>query len=379
MKNRAIEVFMWIAAVSVVSNIYLFIPIYSVVAEGLMITYEEVVFSSTLFTSCYAIGLLSFGFIATFSPKRMVLFYGMIASSLLTIFLSFSFSFSLSSFYLLRCCQGFVLGSFAPVAYAYCFDVFEPKRRMLVISIINTGFLMSGIIGQLISSTIVIAFGWREVFYLFACLYMGIAFCTLFILPKERLKATNKTTNATTSPGKLLPPPVLLGLSIAFITLMSFVSFYDGLAKYYTGQEEALFYSRCIALIGTPLSLFNSIWLKKYSTKQILLTCLFIIVLSLLLMLFTKQIIFVTMLSTLFVSAIAVFIPTLITFIGNEATTKRSIAISLYTFILLSGASLGPIIATYLSFQCILYLFSFLFSSSMILLFFTKVQKTDKG
>lgn len=365
MKDRVVEVFFWLAAVCVASNIYLLIPIYSTLAEGLSITYEEAVFSSTLFTFCYATGLLSFGPISNAFSKRNVLFFGMIASFLLTFTLTFATS--LSSFYLLRGLQGFVLGSFAPVAYAYCFDVFQVKRRTFIIAIINTGFLMAGIIGQLLSSLLVNAFDWRAVFYAFSISYFFLSLCAYFILPKMTSQQKNKSTVLSTS-GTVFQAPVIFGLGMTFFTLMSFVSMYEEFAQYYIGYEEELFYSRCVALLGTPLSLFSGFWLKKYSAINMMVTCLSIMIVSFSLMLFLKQLLIITILALFFVSAIAIFIPSLITFIGESAGEKRAIAISLYSFTLLTGASIGPIIAGILSFQYVLLLFISLFGVSLLFL-----------
>jgi len=99
MKSRSIEIFMWVTAIFVASNIYLFIPIYSDVAKALSISFKDVVFSSTLFTFSYSVGLLSFGPISERYSKKKVLFVGIIISCILTYLISFSFS--LSSFYIL--------------------------------------------------------------------------------------------------------------------------------------------------------------------------------------------------------------------------------------------------------------------------------------
>ncbi|WP_425594013.1 MFS transporter [Metabacillus endolithicus] len=149
---------------------------------------------------------------------------------------------------------------------------------------------------------------------------------------------------------------------------MSFVSIYEEFAQYYVEQEKELFYSRCIALIGTPLSLFSSFWIKKYSLINILLTCIAIIISSFVLMILTKHLIIITILSLFFVSAVSIFIPSLITFIGELAGDKRPTAISLYSFTLLTGASIGPLVANLLSFQYVLLLFIVLFGIAFIFL-----------
>lgn len=366
MREQLINFFFWFAAVCVASNIYFLIPMYSQLADGLSTTYDEAVFSSTIFTFCYAIGLLSFGPISRVFSKRFVLCIGMSASFLLT--LSLAAVESLQNFYMLRGIQGIVLGSFAPVAYAYCFDTFPVKRRTFVIAVINTGFLMAGIIGQLISSFLVHTYNWQAVFYFFSVTYFLLSLFAIILLPNVIRNKPIDSYSSSSSSNRLLQAPIIIGLCMTFITLMSFVSFYEELAQYYAGHEKELFLSRAIALIGTPLSLFSGHWLKKSSPQKIMLFCLMLMILSFSFMLLVKQLVIITILSIFFVSAIAVFIPSLITFIGEAAAERRATAISLYSFTLLTGASLGPIVSSVLSFQSTLFLFITLFGVGFLTL-----------
>ena len=292
----------------------------------------------------------------------------MLAAFLLTLCLATVLS--IQSFYVLRGIQEIVLGSFAPVAYAYCFDAFPLKRRTFVIAMINTGFLMAGIIGQLISSTLVHTFSWQAVFYFFGFSHLFLSISAFFLLPKVKVSKSALAVPSSLSTTKLFQAPMIIGLSMTFITLMSFVSFYEELSQYYSGQEKEQFFSRSIALVGTPLSLFSGHWLKKSSPKKIMQICLSLMILSFSFMLLVKQLVIITALSVLFVSAIAVFIPALITFIGEAAANKRATAISLYSFTLLIGASLGPIVSSFLSFQSTLILFIILFIVSFLALIY---------
>lgn len=373
MREHTIAIFMWMTAVFVASNIYLLIPIYSEVADGLSITYDDAVFSSTLFIFCYALGLLSFGPISERFNKKYVLVFGMLISCLITLCLSFSSS--LISFYTLRGLQGFVLGSFAPVAYAYCFDTFQPKMRTFIIAVINTGFLMAGIIGQILSSSLVSIYNWKTVFHFFGAMYFLLSLFSLFILPNVPKNRMDHSVHVKNHTKNLLQPKIIIGLFLTFFTLMSFVAFYEELAQQFANQEEMLFYSRCIGLIGTPLSLFTGKWLKKYSPSNIMILCLLLIICSFAFMLLSKQLFFITCVSIILVSAISVLIPSLITFIGEAASEKRATAISLYSFTLLTGASVGPIIASLLPFQGILYLFITIFLVSFSLLIWDKKKK----
>jgi YNFM family putative membrane transporter len=88
-------------------------------------------------------------------------------------------------------------------------------------------------------------------------------------------------------------------------------------------------------------------------------------------MILPSQIILITVFSTIFVATYAIFIPILITFIGEAAADNRSTAISLYSFLLLTGASIGPLVANFLPFHLILLLFASIFGLAIIIFYFT--------
>ncbi|PKR84432.1 hypothetical protein CWO92_13655 [Heyndrickxia camelliae] len=142
--------------------------------------------------------------------------------------------------------QGYILGSFAPTAYAYCFDVLEDKRRTLVIAVINMGFLMAGIIGQIISSNLASTFDWKAVFYFFSCVYLLLGLLALFILPSSlQVNGTFHKKKKWLSP-ELWKPSIIIGLGITFFTLMSFVAFYDSLSRYFAEDSKVLLYTKGI-------------------------------------------------------------------------------------------------------------------------------------
>jgi len=364
MKQLCVALFLILTGVFIVSNIYTLIPIYQDIAVGLDITFEQAVYGSSVFSLCYAFGLLSFGPISEKLGRKQVLVIGLLFSSISTAITGLAFNDS--SFYLFRGIQGFALASFAPVAFAYTFDIFSERSRTLVLALINSGFLVAGIVGQLISSLFTLHLGWQFVFFGFAIIY-GF----LFIIG---LKALPKSEHTTNSMNRRVVSEMLLVLKdknllqcycITFTLLLSFVAYYDGLANYFTQviimNPDTLFLIRAFGLLGAILSIFTGRIIKTFGEKKTLAFGMCLAIASLLLLLFYRNPAFVCLSSVCFVAAISLLLPSVISVIGTIADSRRGIAISLYSFILLTGASIGPIIASRFTFSGLLTLLVGLF------------------
>ncbi|UII56937.1 MFS transporter [Cytobacillus spongiae] len=349
-----------ITGIFVASNIYTLIPIYSNVAISLSVPEDHIVGAGSLFTLFYAIGLLYFGPASDKVGRRRIIVLGMLASSLST--LAVAFSTNLGTLYLFRSLQGLTLGSFAPVAFAYSFDLFSPKKRTLLLVFINTGFLMAGILGQLISSSITIKFHWDYVFYFFSICYFLLFVVSLLILPKTKTEHDQNTSLIKTFIELLKNKQLLKCYAITFTLLFSFVALYDALARFYHGTYDELFTIRSVGLIGAALSLFTAKLIDKYGIFTTLRAGLCIAIGSLILLTMFKGYYELMILSILFVASISLLIPTIITLIGTIGGTNRAKALSLYSFLLLTGASLASPIVMMFSFQHVLLLLIGFFS-----------------
>ncbi|WP_113926606.1 MFS transporter [Bacillus sp. P14.5] len=157
-----VETLLVTMGIFVACNIYTLIPMYEAVAVSISIRAEQVVLAGSIFTFCYAGGLFLFGGISDVVGRKTVIVFGIGISALATG--AVALSGDEWSLYLTRGLQGFFLGSFAPVAFAYCYELFESKKRTLLLALINSGFLAAGILGQIISSSLSGWFGWQTVF-----------------------------------------------------------------------------------------------------------------------------------------------------------------------------------------------------------------------
>ena len=158
-----VEALLVMMAVFVACNIYTLIPIYETVGSSISIATEQAILAGSIFTFCYAAGLFLFGGISDLVGRKLVIVFGMGISALATALVAFSADEW--GLYITRGLQGFFLGSFAPAAFACTYELFETKKRTLLLALINSGFLAAGILGQIISSSLSSWFGWQTVFF----------------------------------------------------------------------------------------------------------------------------------------------------------------------------------------------------------------------
>lgn len=343
-----------ITGIFVASNIYTMIPIYEQVAGNLQIKENHTVLAGSLFSFFYALGLLYFGPASDRFGRRRVILLGMLASAISTLFVGLAKD--ATSLYVARSLQGFTLGSFAPVAFAYTFDLFTNKKRTLLLVFINTGFLMAGIIGQLISSSITAISSWNHVFFFFAGTYLLLFLISSFILPKTSLLPMKNNETLRIMRELLQNKNLLKCYLIAFTLLFSFVALYDGMGRFFKGTAEELFMLRAVGLSGAILSLFTGRLLERIGVNRTLYLGFGLAFVSLFILSIFKSLGALFILSITFVASISLLIPTIITLVGTFGGAQRAKALSIYSFVLLTGASIASPIVMLVDFQSVLLL-----------------------
>ncbi|MGM0846805.1 MAG: MFS transporter [Bacillota bacterium] len=348
-----VEALLVIMAVFVACNIYTLIPIYETVGKSIFIPAQQVVFAGSIFTLCYAGGLFLFGGISDVIGRKSVIVFGMGISAVATG--AVALSGDQWSLYATRGIQGFFLGSFAPVAFAYTYELFQTKKRTLLLALINSGFLAAGILGQIISSSLSAWFGWQTVFYFFAAIYGFLFLCGLSELPPT-VNNEKKDFSLAAYISILKQPALFICYAIVLLLLFTFVGYYDTLSRYYPGSSGELLAIRSAGLLGAGLSLFTNFFIKQLGETRTLFLGIFLGIMSILPLLFLSGFTIHLLSSIILVSAISLLIPTIITFIGNWAGGHRGKALSLYSFFLLIGASFAPLAIMVLSYKQALFL-----------------------
>lgn len=370
---QKVSILLTVCAIMVASNIYTLIPIYSILADNLAIAESHVVLAGGLFTFFYACGLLSFGPISDFTGRRKILVYGLLASALTT--LAVGFSNGSISLWVTRSLQGLTLATFASVAFAYSYDLFTFRQRTILVVLINTGFLIAGIFGQVASAFLASLYSWNSVYIFFSAVYFVLFAIAYFLLTESPRPEVEKKPLWSAFFHLLKEPRLMKCYIITFSLLFSIIAYYDSIGRFFAGPPSDLLLIRLVGLIGASLSLFTGKMIDRWGELRTLIAGLAIGATSASMLLFFHSKLHLVIFSIFFVSSISLVIPTAITLIGCYGSRQRAKALSLYSFILLIGASLAPPVAALLSFKGVMLLLSSLFLFNIVLCFFIKEEK----
>lgn len=341
----------WCGLVIVASN-YLTIPLMPIFSEDFHTGMTNAAWTGSAFSLCYAIGCLFTGPLSDRYGRKQVMLAGLAILTAVTFILPIISS--LAWVIVWRSFQGFTAASFAPVAIAYVVDKFPLEKRVTAIGFISSSFLISAIVGQIFSSYISQQFNWQSVFYYFGGIYFVTALLVLFLLPKTAVRQENSNLKFmfTQFFHLLMDKRLIQVYSIAVTLLLTFVAFYTILGEYlmeeFAMRTDGILYVRIIGIIGMLFAPFAGKLTSQFGLMKILRTALIIAVLGLLITGISFNSVFLVIMSIIFVAGIALTVPTLISLVGQLGGKNHGAAVSLYTFILFVGASLGPMAAVFL-------------------------------
>ncbi len=345
----------WITAILfwcglvVVSSLYLTIPLVSIFAYIFKVTAAQATWTSSAFSFFYALGFLFFGPLSDRYGRKQIILFGLIILTIVSPILGFLDS--LPTLVVFRALQGVAAATFAPSALAYVVEIFPEEKRVTAIGFVSTGFLMAGIVGQVFSSFISQQLGWNSVFYCLGGIYFITAILVTLFIPKGGIQNKDGSLLVTYKQmGAVLTNKSLLFCYLITVTLLlSFVGMYATLGNYLSlkfnlGNQQIL-YIRSVGIIGMFLSPFAGRLVAKFGIYNVLRGGLTLAVIGLTILGFSSNLLFLIMMSVVFVAGISIIVPTLISLVSQLGGQARGIAVTLYTFILFIGATIGPIIA----------------------------------
>ncbi|UAL53227.1 hypothetical protein LIT32_05365 [Bacillus sp. CMF21] len=127
-----------------------------------------------------------------------------------------------------------------------------------------------------------------------------------------------------------------------------------------------MFWSKAAGLTGVFFSLISVKLIIKYGKLTIVRYAMIGMILSFIFTFSRPNLYMSAGFSVLYTASLSVCIPAVISLTGEYGGRGRAAAVSLYSFLLLAGASLGPIIAGIFSFHEILFLFSVFYSIAVL-------------
>lgn len=141
--------------------------------------------------------------------------------------------------------------------------MYPAEKRVTTIGFISTGFLIAGIVGQVVSSILSEHYGWNAVFYSLAVVYAVTAILVFFFLPKGGIQQAHANIwEPIKQIGKVfVQKQLVLCYLVAFVLLMSFVSMYTVLGNYlstapYELSKQEILSVRIIGIVGMLVSPF---------------------------------------------------------------------------------------------------------------------------
>ncbi|EOP42334.1 MFS transporter [Bacillus cereus] len=341
------------AGMVVMSSLYVTIPLTALFSDLFKVSLAQSAATGSIFSVGFAIGCLLFGAISDKYGRKKVIFIGLLALSIVSFFLGIVDS--LFWLVILRGLQGIAAATFSPVALAYVVEMFPLEKKVTTIGFVSTGFLVAGIAGQVISTAVSQHFGWHMVFFLLSIVYIITAVLVHYSLPKgETSQSNTDILGPIKQMGKVFThKSLVLSYMIAFVLLMAFVNMYTVLGNYlssptYNLTPEQILYFRLAGLFGMLLSPLAGRLTKRFGVRQVLQGGLLVAIFSLSSMGFISNLPLLVMMSVFFVIGIAISVPSLVSLVGQLGGKSRGIAVSIYTFVLFLGTSIGPIISIYL-------------------------------
>jgi len=347
--HRITLILFWTGLV-VLCSLYVTIPLLPVFAEAYGLSASHAAWAGSIFSVFFAAGSLFVGAVSDRYGRKSVMMIGLVCFSFITFLVGLSNSYS--SLLILRALQGAAAAAFSPVALIYIGLMYPQTRRVTTIGIISSGFLIAGIIGQLISSLIESIYNWHAVFLILSAVYFITTIVLVIVLPEDEFQQGNNDLLAVIKKFKIpfSQKRLILCNSIAIMILLSFVGMYTALGNYLHTtcefNEQEIFAVRAAGILGMILSPFTGRFVQRFGMKKVLVSGLGCSIIGLLIMGLIQQLWLIIIMSILFVAGIAVVVPSMLALVGQLGGDEKGIATSVYTFILFIGASIGPILAT---------------------------------
>ena len=346
----AMNTVLFACALLVLASLYVTVPLVPVIAEAFNVGADRAAWAGSAFSVFFAAGCLFFGRLSDRTGRRRMIVVGMAVLALATLLIGLIDNFTM--LLLLRSLQGAAAATFSPVALTYAGEVFPPARRVTAIGFISTGFLVAGIFGQVWAVVVEQLAGWQDVFLFLAPLYVLAIFAALLFLPESRV-AGGGNTEPIFSFHRFVPvlmnKQLLLCYGITLVVLLTFVGMYSTMGYFlrqppFALTEQNILAVRAAGMIGMILAPFAGLLSRGIGTLRLMRMGLLLSIIGLAVMSEASSLVLYLVMSVLFVSGIALLVPSLIAQIGQLSGSNRSTATSLYTFVLFIGASIGPLV-----------------------------------
>ncbi|MFB9906799.1 MFS transporter [Allokutzneria oryzae] len=337
-----------VAALLVVSQLYASIPLSALAAADLGVPESALAWSSTGFGLAYAFGFLFLGPLSDrFGPSR-VMVVGLAVTALTTA--AVALAPGVSGLVVLRAFQGFTASAFGPAALAYVGAQIDPQRRAVAFTLLTSAFVSSAVIGQVGAQLLGDLVGWRAVFVISGIGLLACAVWQKLVLQPEPAQPAAVTVSPWRVMVELLRNRRLALLFAAASTLLAgFVGAYSGIQITGLADQDGLLWLRASALPAMVLTAVAAPLVTRIAASRRAVLALGLSAVGAAITAASGGgLVLIGVGMFVFSACVVAAGPALVESISDNAGPARATAVSVYSFVLFIGASLGPQLAVVL-------------------------------
>ncbi|RYG74263.1 MFS transporter [Lentibacillus lipolyticus] len=386
--NRLTTVLLFWCALMVVSSVYVMTPLIDDFSRAFGVTRTMAAWPGSIFSFCYACGFLVFGPLSDRVGYKRMMVSGLSVLAVVTFTIGTVDGFQL--LIILRALQGFAAATFAPAALSYVFDVYPREKQVTTVGFIAFGFLVAGVFGQIVASSVNQLVNWQVIFLLFGGIYAGSTAAIWILLPNAGISRKHHRISSERNDFRtvLRQRNFQLCYGITFVLLLTFIGMYTVLGSYLTGAPfqlsgDQVLLVRAAGLVGMVASPVAGLFVRRLGLMRVLKSGLFVAMGGLLLLGLTSSLPATVMFSVVYVAGISLVFPVIMALIGDFGGSLRAIAASLYTFILFIGATIGPflVIKTMeaVGHAAAYFLLAAFLAAGLAASFYIKIRKPDSS
>ncbi|WP_240375895.1 MFS transporter [Bacillus piscicola] len=349
-KYGLMTVVFFFSGLFVVSALFATIPLNPVFTAEFHLSAEQAALTTSVYSFSYALGTIVFAPLSDRLGRKRVIIFGLLLLTVISPIIGLLSNYG--AIVAFRGIQGFVAASFAPTALTFITELYPPKKRAVAVGFISAAFLMAGIVGQVYSSVMESMLSWNYVFYLFGVLYALLAAAFWQAVPSDAQARRELRSIFGTISIVLTKSFFLSCYFITILVLLSFVGVYSTLESYlqetYAMSPSEILIVRSAGIIGMLIAPFGGRLAGRFGPFVMMRSGLFLAALGLVLIGFASNMSMIIGMSILFTAGISVTVPSVISVIGQYGGEEKATAMSLYSFFLFVGSTIGPMISIYL-------------------------------
>ncbi len=336
------------AVLTVVSHIYVTIPLVPVLAEDLGTTTSAAAWTGSVFGMTFALGALVFPTVSDHVDPRRVMALGLALIAVADVVAGSATD--LSVLVVARAVQGFLAPALPPVALAYLPRVVPSRVAPAALAVLSSTFLLAGIVGQAWSLTVLPRLGWRWVMWGAVPLLLALAAMVTRLPAAARPEPSRGSAGLVKAVrGLVRRRQLVVAYGAALTVLTSLVGMYVALQA---SSEELGATSSATGLLlrlpglpGIVLGCFAGTAVRRWGAHRAGAGAFLVAAGGLGVEAVAGPVWLVLVGSGVFVAGLAAAVPAVVALVGAASGPARGAGMAGYAFFVGLGACLGPLVA----------------------------------